>query len=960
MNLNTHSSPDHGRDLPEHSNPGRGPQCSRRKSASALFLGLLLFALSFAASAQTTNLVLFEDFEDGILKTNLFQPDAPLFEGGLGDIQGTEANGILEFTGTVSQQWWAGATVRVVPTFTASDETNVVLSIDRVFETGQGSASRSAFWIMDASRTKYVLFADVRNEGGWRYNRKIGEAGDVPTGSGNVMDAFTDPSFNDGGFHRMKAVVNGKTVKLYLDDILGAEVKFPFPEVVWQVGAYARANGDTADTGFDNLKVETVGTMTFSTKSITVPVGQTASGITVRIPSGANAASAIQVRVVSSNPSVANPVGAVGGSLTLTFPAGGENTQTFNVQGLGLGGAQLTLENDLGIAAGNTLDVTVIAGPGIQLQDDFSAAAIDSAKWGVSALGFESGTGTFSALTTNGVVEITGVVEQQWWAGASLKSVGDFTATPDLPLTVDVDRVSVDPTAVDGVTPSTAARTGLYLTTDDRSKYVFFGQNFGESGWELNFNPGNPTGGGNTVAAFTSKNDTNAHHMRLVADGEKVEVFLDGESGGRFDFPLSSGIHLELGAYARADGDAVIGSFDNVKVENLLPCITVSPVSISTRTGNNSNEVTVVIPKLLNAASAATVTVTSSNPSVAVPHGAVGGVLTLTFPAGGPVSQTFTVDVVGLGATTFNVSGGAEVCVSGSVSIGVALAGVTLLSDDFATGAINTNLWWIDPAPLVDTGVATVDSGITVSNQALRIDVTADQSSWPGFALATMKNYRASATTPLSFEIDRVHLGFVLVTGTAAKERSGIWVKDATGTNYVFFSEFVTHDTTTGGWQYHRNIGQAGDNPVTGGGIAIAPFSPARFNDQENHRMKIEANGSTVRLYLDGVVGAEVAFPFSEGLTFEAGAYVEAATDSATALFDNALIQGASAGLGPLSVGFGTNGDVVVSWTGAGTLQSSDTLGASMSWSDVTPPPAGNSYTIPAASRAGAKFFRLR
>ena len=142
---------------------------------------------------------------------------------------------MIEFVGTTTQQWWAGATLRVVPTFTAAEDSILSLSIDRVAEAGVGTASRSALWIMEESRTKYVLFADVRGEGGWHYNRKIGEDGDVPTGGGVDIPAFNGASFDDGGLHRMGLVADGKTVKLLLDGQEGAEVKFPFSPVVFEL-----------------------------------------------------------------------------------------------------------------------------------------------------------------------------------------------------------------------------------------------------------------------------------------------------------------------------------------------------------------------------------------------------------------------------------------------------------------------------------------------------------------------------------------------------------------------------------------------------------------------------------------------------------------------------------------------------------------------------------------------------
>src|SRR5688572_26057027 len=134
------------------------------------------------ASAQISTVVFSDDFSANTIDTNKYQPDAPFFEGGLGTIHAEIGNGVMHFTGVTTQRWWSGGTLRVVPPFTASDEAIVAISLDRVAEAGVGSASRSALWILDQTKTKYVLFADVRAEGGWHYNRNIGEAGDSPTG----------------------------------------------------------------------------------------------------------------------------------------------------------------------------------------------------------------------------------------------------------------------------------------------------------------------------------------------------------------------------------------------------------------------------------------------------------------------------------------------------------------------------------------------------------------------------------------------------------------------------------------------------------------------------------------------------------------------------------------------------------------------------------------------------------
>lgn len=925
-----------------------------RLAAAALGLALLP-----GASAQFSKVVFSEDFSGATIDISKFAPDAPFFEGGKGDIAAAQHDGVVEFTGTVSQQWWAGATLRVIPTFTASPETNIVVSVDRVSEMGAGTSSRSALWIQDITTNRFVLFADNRGENHWEYNRKINEAGDQPTGGGTAIATFNnDPAFLDEGLHTMKAVANGSTVKLYLDDVLGAEVKFPFSDLIFQIGSYARANGDTADTIFDNLKVEEVGTATFSTTTLTLGSGQTATGIKVRIPPGANASSAVSLRVVSSNPAAAIPVGASGDTLTLNFPAGGSNEQTIDVQSVAVGGSTLTLANDLGLGAGNTLKVTVVPGPGVRLTDEFSGNAIDAAKWVRNDTGFETGSGTFDVAQTGGQLQISGVIDvASYWGGASVKTVDEYIATKDLPLVFEMDRVSIDNLYYD--TPATGARTGVFITTADRSQFVFFGQDLGETGWEVNVNPGNPTGSGTALAAFAAlATDQGNHHLKMVADGSTVEVFLDGVSGGKFDFAVSSGIHFEVGAYARDVSDYVGGVFDNVKIENTLPCVTVSPTDISTLQGDTSNLLTLTIPKLLNAANT-TVTITSSAPGVAIPEGAVNGSLNVVFPPGSTNVKSVKVVAVGVGTAQFTLTDDQGACIANGVNVTVTPPPVTLLSDDFSGSVVDTSKWQVDQTPLVEGGAATPDSAVTLVNGQAVMAVTAEVASWPGLALDTVKTFTAGPTAPAIFEIDRAKLGFVLVTGTSAKQRTGVWVKDSTGTNYVFFCEYATHDGTAGGWQYHRQIGQTGDTPVTGNGVSIAAFSAATFNDQGNHHMKAVANGSTVKLYLDDVLGAEVPFPFTDGITFGFGTYVAAATDIATGTFDNAKVSGVAPSLGPLSAAK-LGGNIVISWTGSGTLQSADALGNTTAWSDVTPAPTGNSYTITAAAQATQKFYRLR
>lgn len=893
-----------------------------------------------------TTRVFQDDFSSNVIDPAKYVPDAPFFEGGQGDIHAQAIDGTIQFVGTTSQQWWSGGTLRLVPTFEASDSATVTLSIDRVAEAGVGTASRSALWILNETRDKYVLFADVRAEGGWRYNRKIGEDGDVPTGSGTDIAAFNGGTFDNGLFHQMSVIADGKTVKLLLDGIQGAEVRFPFSPVVFEFGSYARANNDTANTTWDNLVIDSTGGASFSPTSTGVRVGALSSPITVRIPTGLNAQKAVNLRVVSSDANVAAPEGGTAGALNLTFPAGGGNTATFRVRGLALGAATLSIEGDLG--SPTPLSVAVISGPGVLLDAQFDTGDLDPAQWQVSDRGFEAtGTGTYTVVQTGGVLDISGAADGDYWSGASAKTVKSYIATKDLNLMLEVDRALLEQSG-------TAGRSGVYITTGDRSKYVFFAQNVGENNWQVNVNPGNPTGGGTTLATFSPITDTGGHRMKLVADGSTVAVYLDDVLGGRYPFEVSSGIFFELGGYARANGDTVHVQFDNAKIQNVLPCTEVSTPLITMTQSAADQQVTVTIPKLLNDLAAATVTITSRDKTVAVPNGNANGVAVLNFAAGAANSQTFVVKGVSKGSTVFDLVSSPGSCVASSVTVEVVADPQVLLADTFSGTEYDAGVWVLDNTTF-GTGVPKEEvSTITVENGLLKISVDAQTATWPGLALFTTQSYAAGATTPLTFEVDRVLHDFVLVNGTSANQRTGIWVKDGAG-NYVLFNDNVAHDGRNFGWRYHRVIGAEDDN-AGGDGLNIAEFDRAVYNDQKNHRMKIVVNGATAKLYLDGVLGAEVAFPFSSGLTFGIGAYVSAANDIVIGYFDNArLLGGESQVLRVTARAVGAN--VEIGWNG-GVLQSTDSLSPA-AWADVTPAPVGNTLTINPA-QAAKRFFRTR
>src|SRR5207253_2282930 len=79
-----------------------------------------------------------------------------------------------------------------------------------------------------------------------------------------------------------------------------------------------------------------------------------------------------------------------------------------------------------------------------------------------------------------------------------------------------------------------------------------------------------PTGGGTDIPAFNSAafDDNGLHRMSMVADGQTVKLYLDGQLGTEVKFPFSK-VTFEFGAYARANNDTADTKWDNLSVETV-------------------------------------------------------------------------------------------------------------------------------------------------------------------------------------------------------------------------------------------------------------------------------------------------------------------------------------------------------------------------------------------------------
>src|SRR5439155_5489580 len=123
--------------------------------------------------------------------------------------------------------------------------------------------------------------------------------------------------------------------------------------------------------------------------------------------------------------------------------------------------------------------------------DDFAGNTLNPV-WRINRQGFEAGGADASFSASGGTLQVVATGTANLWGGASLASELTFSAGTTTPVTFEVDRVAHSGSG-------SATRTGIYVTDQTRSRYVFFSDDVGESGWtdnrKINQTGDNPTGG---------------------------------------------------------------------------------------------------------------------------------------------------------------------------------------------------------------------------------------------------------------------------------------------------------------------------------------------------------------------------------------------------------------------------------------------------------------------------------
>ncbi len=542
---------------------------SHHRGATLWTVALLLFAQPALVRGQ----VLFEDdFESGEIDEAKWRVDRRPFETGDGEYEAMVVDGQLVIEGEGTRNWWGGFALATVPTFTASVDDPLVLEVDRVLHerrdntatgAGENSSTRTSLWITDASRENYVFFSHNSNEGGWTYNKRVGDPDDNATNTGISIAEF-DGLDGDFGEHTMGMVADGENVLLLLDGIEGPLVRFPFSEgIVIEIGVYARRGQGAQPTDmvrgvFDNVIVTGA---TEQCVALTPPFTQTLEGetpeLTLQIPP--EAPRPTTVTITSSDPGVAAIAGSADGVATIEFAAGDPAFRTLELAIGGPGFVELTLGGDLEACADEPIDVFVAS---VLVEADFDDGAI---PWSEDDEPFEDGEADFAAEAVDGAVRLVADGFASFWGGGALISDETFHPSLEQPVTFQVDQ-TLTSASVGGF------RAGVWVLDCERSDWIFFSFLRGGNGdWVVNSSTDEdwpPLGEGTDLAAYnccTFDALDVARRVELVANGETVSVIMDGVKGGEASFEVDT-VRFGIGVYALGEFDRADATFDNLRV----------------------------------------------------------------------------------------------------------------------------------------------------------------------------------------------------------------------------------------------------------------------------------------------------------------------------------------------------------------------------------------------------------
>ena len=538
---------------------------------------------------------------------------------------------------------------------------------------------------------------------------------------------------DDGAWHHFAATWDGVSGlrKLYVDGRLDGVVphdggpmglaKGNYLTLGGRSGAGSTTPGNTlsgqlfdvriygmALTGSEVQSIYTANTSAVVIHSETTSIDLGKTGIvTVSIPATANASASVTVLVTSSTPAIGSISGAVANVATLTFPAGGPVSQTLTLTGLAEGSARL----------------------------DCSSTGLTGASLTVRVCGQHLIGRWFSGAES--YVDTSGFAPAGTHDGGEVGNLGGLSFSIDTPPSKSGKAAKFDGNVGLVIANSCMLDAGYLPTFDDLIARQFsvafwakgipgtwnaFVSKRGEEaiGWQMRRGGGiteafTIRGSGSSNAdgvGSTAINDGQWHHYTAVWDGYTGtrKCYIDGNldpginiTGDTAPMVMASNHRLVLGARdtgAVSSSPAIEGGLNGLLYDvqmfnyplsatqakdlSFIPAIKVAPALRSLHAPLTMT-VDVILPAGANQSQAVSLQVTDNTPTIASLSGAVGNVLTLTYPVGGSLTQQVTVAGIKDGTARITATGGGFI--AGTTTFNVWADAGTKLIGQWITGA---------------------------------------------------------------------------------------------------------------------------------------------------------------------------------------------------------------------------------------------------------------------------------
>ncbi|HNR98304.1 MAG TPA: PKD domain-containing protein [Planctomycetota bacterium] len=386
----------------------------------------------------------------------------------------------------------------------------------------------------------------------------------------------------------------------------------------------------------------------------------------IRIPTGANDTAPYVVTITSANTAVAFPVGHTGGSLAHTFAAGTAYTQFVPIAPGIPGETVLALSVQGEDCSGVSLPVEV--NKLVAYEEHFDQPDGPPVGWYIASQ---------SALVINEVLSLRrGTADPfVWYAvdGVPVR-VGKMESVTCRIRFADIADTSVGVHGGLVLSPEvTAVRSlGYMIDVIERASdngYRIYKDNLAVV----------QLGGPRQPYVW----DNEFHEWKVLFTPTGFTFSVDGVQLADVEDLTYRGGYLSFWCYTAVD--AAQNMFvDDIRIEfGASPCPVITPPAANNRPPNPKTVYTVIAPLGSNLTADYSLTVTSTQPSVAIPEGAVNGALTLTYPRNGLLAQTFNAVCLSPGTTEFVVTAPGVSCPSAKASFTVREPGLAEFCDDF-------------------------------------------------------------------------------------------------------------------------------------------------------------------------------------------------------------------------------------------------------------------------------------